>query len=57
MKIVTLNVWGGKLYEPFINFIKEKSEEVEIFCFQDALFGTRKDSLLFKKGELIFIVR
>jgi len=35
MKIVSLNTWGGKLFDPLINFIKDYSKEVDIFCFQE----------------------
>lgn len=34
MKIITLNTWGGRVREPFINFIK-KHRGVDIFCFQE----------------------
>ncbi len=35
MKIVSLNTWGGKLYEPLVAFIKKESETTDIFCFQE----------------------
>lgn len=35
MKIISLNTWGGKLFDPLINFIKDYSREVDIFCFQE----------------------
>ncbi len=35
MKLISLNIWGGRIYEPFINFIKQYSEETDIFCFQE----------------------
>ncbi len=38
MKILSLNAWGGVIYEPLINFIKEQ-QAVDIFCFQEILFG------------------
>jgi exonuclease III len=40
MKLITLNVWGGKLYEPLMKFLQEQSADTDIFCFQDVLFGT-----------------
>ena len=42
MKLITLNIWGGQLYKPLIEFIK-KQQSVDIFCFQEVLNG--------KKGE------
>lgn len=39
MKLISLNVWGGKIYEPLIKFISERSNEIDIFCFQE-VFNT-----------------
>jgi exonuclease III len=39
MKLITLNLWGGVVYEPLIKFIKKHSADVDIFCFQEMLFG------------------
>lgn len=35
MKLISLNTWGGKIYQPLINFIKKQSEDTDIFCFQE----------------------
>lgn len=40
MKLITLNTWGGIVYEPFIAFIKEHAATTDIFCFQEVLFGS-----------------
>lgn len=40
MKLITLNVWGGKLFEPLIQFVTKQKDEVDVFCFQDCLFGS-----------------
>lgn len=34
MKLITLNTWGGRVKEPFVEFI-EKYRDVDIFCFQE----------------------
>ena len=39
MKLITLNVWGGIVYEPLMEFIKEHSIDTDVFCFQEMLFG------------------
>lgn len=39
MKLITLNIWGGKVYEPVMKFLKEKAEDTDIFCFQEMTFG------------------
>lgn len=47
MKIISLNTWGGRIHEPFLNFLKE-NEEVDIFCFQEVYkdaFGIEKEYL------------
>lgn len=35
MKLMTLNIWGGRVYEPFLKFIRENRDNVDIFCFQE----------------------
>lgn len=35
MKLISLNLWGGRIYGPLVNFLKEQSKEVDIFCFQE----------------------
>src|SRR3989344_457810 len=39
MKIISLNIWGGRLLDPLLDFLKKKSSETDIFCFQEVLFG------------------
>ncbi|MFZ2523160.1 MAG: hypothetical protein WAW92_02125 [Minisyncoccia bacterium] len=51
MKLITLNTWGGKLYEPLIQFIKD-NKDVDIFCFQDLLFGTEPVFSPIEKGRI-----
>jgi endonuclease/exonuclease/phosphatase family metal-dependent hydrolase len=34
MKLITLNTWGGRVQEPFIEFIK-KNKDIDIFCLQE----------------------
>jgi len=37
MKIVSLNTWGGKVFDPLVSFIREQREDTDIFCFQEVL--------------------
>jgi endonuclease/exonuclease/phosphatase family metal-dependent hydrolase len=37
MKIVSLNVWGGKLLNSLLDFVAEESKNTDIFCFQEVL--------------------
>ncbi|MBI4084959.1 MAG: endonuclease/exonuclease/phosphatase family protein [Candidatus Liptonbacteria bacterium] len=43
MKLICLNIWGGKVYEPFMKFVREQSESTDIFCFQEVFRSPRKD--------------
>lgn len=40
MKIISLNTWGGRVYKPLINFIKQQSTNTDIFCFQEVFKTT-----------------
>lgn len=35
MKLVSLNIWGGQIFEPFLEFIKEHAPDTDIFCLQE----------------------
>lgn len=35
MKLITLNTWAGRVKEPFEAFLKSKSSDTDIFCFQE----------------------
>jgi len=52
MKLITLNLWGGTVYEPLIKFIKEKALETDIFCFQEMTFGEKAGFTLVHKGRI-----
>lgn len=39
MKLLSLNIWGGRVFDPLIEFIKNNAEEVDVFCFQE-VFST-----------------
>lgn len=34
MKLITLNIWGGHIETPLLNFIKDY-RDVDVFCFQE----------------------
>lgn len=50
MKIISLNTWGGKIFKPLMDFIKENSTETDIFCFQEVFktISSRKEVLRFR---------
>lgn len=35
MKIICLNTWGGRIFNPLINFLKQQSNDTDIFCLQE----------------------
>ncbi len=35
MKLVCLNIWGGRAFGPLMDFIKQQSHDTDIFCFQE----------------------
>jgi endonuclease/exonuclease/phosphatase family metal-dependent hydrolase len=37
MKLISLNIWGGRAYEPLIAFLKTRAADTDIFCFQEVL--------------------
>ncbi len=43
MKLISLNIWAGIVYEPLIKFITEKANEVDVFCFQEVMFGSEPE--------------
>ena len=44
MKIMTLNIWGGHVKQPLLDFI-DKHQDVDVFCFQEVYHkGHRKVS-------------
>lgn len=42
MKLISLNIWGGNLYEPLMEFIKYHAADTDIFCFQE-MYDTPTD--------------
>lgn len=42
VKLISLNTWGGKLFDPLIQFISTQSHDTDIFCFQE-VFTTKTD--------------
>lgn len=49
MKLISLNIWGGRQYKELINFIKKQSETVDFFCFQEDYQSDRE--LVTPKGS------
>lgn len=39
MKIISLNVWGGRIYDKLESFIKTQAPSTDVFCFQEFFDG------------------
>ena len=35
MKLISLNLWGGKLFQPLMDFISVHASDTDLFCFQE----------------------
>lgn len=35
MRLITLNIWGGRVFQPLIDFLKSRADSTDIFCFQE----------------------
>ncbi|HVZ59122.1 MAG TPA: endonuclease/exonuclease/phosphatase family protein [Patescibacteria group bacterium] len=44
MKLICLNIWGGKVYKPFIDFVNDWKNKVDILCLQEVFDGAEVDS-------------
>ncbi|OGE64609.1 hypothetical protein A3J13_01255 [Candidatus Daviesbacteria bacterium RIFCSPLOWO2_02_FULL_36_8] len=42
MKLISLNTWGGKNFDPLIKFVKKHKENTDIFCFQE-IYDTKSE--------------
>ncbi|MBI2017468.1 endonuclease/exonuclease/phosphatase family protein [Candidatus Daviesbacteria bacterium] len=40
MKLIALNTWGGRMYQPLMDFIKKYSQDTDIFCLQEVFKTT-----------------
>lgn len=61
MKVLSLNLWGGTVYEPLMRYLKRQSQTVDVFCFQEVWrTETRKKKMgdirvnLFRELEALF---
>lgn len=45
MKLISLNIWGGKAYEPLMKFIKEAVPTTDIFCLQEVFSSPETESV------------
>jgi len=49
MKVISLNAWGGIVYRPLLEFLKQEAKDTDVFCLQELLFG--ETTVVGKAGE------
>lgn len=54
MQLISLNIWGGQVHDPLINFINKHKDTTDIFCFQEIF---RSDRNLISHGSHTNIFR
>lgn len=35
MRLISLNIWGGEIFQPLVDFLNKYKSETDIFCFQE----------------------
>lgn len=49
MKLISLNIWGGKMFDPLMEFVRHQSTDTDFFCFQE-VFDTPTDRIEAREG-------
>ncbi len=44
-----MNLWAGRAYDKLMPFLREKSQDIDVFCFQEVLSEAENANPLFKK--------
>ena len=52
MKLMTLNIWGGKLSKPLLAFIKKYGKTVDIFCFQEVFHQGKSSYHIYADADM-----
>lgn len=45
MRLISLNIWGGRVYAPLLNLLNEKKDEADIFCFQEVFKDCKEEQI------------
>jgi len=51
MKIISLNIWCGQIYEPLIELVKKHAGKIDVFCFQEVM-TTKSDVIWSNKCRM-----
>lgn len=50
LRMETLNIWGGRLYQPLLDHVRKQANTVDLFCFQE-VYSTCSSHLFTKERE------
>ncbi|MFA5945518.1 MAG: endonuclease/exonuclease/phosphatase family protein [Patescibacteria group bacterium] len=56
MRMIVCNVWGGRIFEPLMQFINEEKEKTDIFLFQE-IYSTHSETKEWFDSKLNLPVR
>jgi endonuclease/exonuclease/phosphatase family metal-dependent hydrolase len=54
MRVVTLNCWGGRLFDPLITLLAQLGDSVDIFCLQEVPLGEHPVANIFGARDNLF---
>lgn len=57
MKLVSLNLWGGKIHKPLMEFLIGQAKDTDIFCFQEMLNAPQSTEYQEGKNTLDLFLR
>lgn len=52
MKLITLNVWGGKEFNSLMKFFEKEAGDIDVFCLQEVIFGLEPKFTNENKGRM-----
>ena len=51
IRLITLNIWGGRISEPLKAFVSSHAKDTDIFCFQEVFDRADKEALSLTEGH------
>lgn len=54
MKLISLNIWGGRAYDALVRFIEEQKDTTDVFCFQEVFTSSHPEAI--HRGTRIHIL-
>lgn len=54
MRLISLNIWGGTIFDDIVGFIKKESDQADIFCLQEVFYSQLPESELSEGRYNIF---